>query len=393
MSKVRLLVGTRKGAFVLMSDGKRDNWEVSGPHFAGWEIYHVKGSPADPSRLYASQSSGWFGQVIQRSDDGGTTWHQPGTPAGEPAAPGPPKSESNKFAYDTSSAAGKALTTHQWYDGTQHPWEFKRVWHLEPSLTEPETVYAGVEDAALFRSTDGGKNWQELPGLRGHGTGPKWQPGAGGMCLHTIILDPSNPERIFIAISAAGAFRTDDAGQTWKPINRGLYSKYIPNPTAEIGHCVHHIAMNSSRPGVLFMQKHWDVMRSDDAGDSWRKISGNLPTDFGFVIDVHAHEPETIYVVPIKSDSEHYVHEGKLRVYRSRSGGNEWEPLTKGLPQSNCYVNVLRDAMAVDSLDKCGVYFGTTGGQVYASADAGDSWAPIVRDLPAVLSVEVQTLE
>jgi photosystem II stability/assembly factor-like uncharacterized protein len=393
MSKVRVLVGTRKGAFVLMSDGKRDNWEVSGPHFAGWEIYHVKGSPADPSRLYASQSSGWFGQVIQRSDDGGTTWHQPGTPAGEPAAPGPPKSESNKFAYDTSSAAGKALTTHQWYDGTQHPWEFKRVWHLEPSLTDPETVYAGVEDAALFRSTDGGKNWQELPGLRGHGTGPKWQPGAGGMCLHTIILDPSNPERIFIAISAAGAFRTDDAGQTWKPINRGLYSKYIPNPTAEVGHCVHHIAMNSSRPGVLFMQKHWDVMRSDDAGDSWQKISGNLPTDFGFVIDVHAHEPETIYVVPIKSDSEHYVHEGKLRVYRSRSGGNEWEPLTKGLPQSNCYVNVLRDAMAVDSLDKCGVYFGTSGGQVYASADAGDSWAPIVRDLPAVLSVEVQTLK
>ena len=271
MSKVRVLVGTRKGAFVLMSDGKRDNWEVSGPHFAGWEIYHVKGSPADPSRLYASQSSGWFGQVIQRSDDGGTTWHQPGTPAGEPAAPGPPKSESNKFAYDTSSAAGKALTTHQWYDGTQHPWEFKRVWHLEPSLTDPETVYAGVEDAALFRSTDGGKNWQELPGLRGHGTGPKWQPGAGGMCLHTIILDPSNPERIFIAISAAGAFRTDDAGQTWKPINRGLYSKYIPNPTAEVGHCVHHIAMNSSRPGVLFMQKHWDVMRSDNAGDSWSR--------------------------------------------------------------------------------------------------------------------------
>jgi photosystem II stability/assembly factor-like uncharacterized protein len=392
MSRVRVLVGTRKGAFVLTADGKRDNWEVSGPHFAGWEIYHVKGSPVDPGRLYASQSSGWFGQIIQRSDDGGKTWHQPGTPAGQPAAPGPPKSESNKFAYDTSSAEGKALTTHQWYDGTQHPWEFKRVWHLEPSLTEPETVYAGVEDAALFRSSDGGKNWQELPGLRGHGTGPEWQPGAGGMCLHTIILDPSNAERIFIAISAAGAFRTDDGGKSWKPINRGLYSKYIPNPTAEVGHCVHHVAMNPSRPGVLFMQKHWDVMRSDDAGDSWQKISGNLPTDFGFVIDVHAHEPETIYVVPIKSDSEHYVHEGKLRVYRSRTGGNEWEALSKGLPQSNCYVNVLRDAMAIDSLDKCGVYFGTTGGQVYVSADAGDSWAPIVRDLPGVLSVEVQTL-
>jgi len=392
MSKVRVLVGTRKGAFILTSDGKREKWDVSGPHFAGWEMYHLKGSPADPNRIYASQTSGWFGQIIQRSDDGGKTWHQPGTPPGEPPAPGPPKEASNKFAYDASAETGKPLTTHQWYDGTQHPWEFKRVWHLEPSLKDPDTVYAGVEDAAIFRSTDGGENWKELPGLRGHGTGPKWQPGAGGMCLHTIILDPSNPQRMWIAISAAGAFRSDDAGKSWKPINRGLRSQYIPDQDAEVGHCVHHIAMNPLRPGVLFMQKHWDVMRSDDAGDNWKEVSGNLPTDFGFAIDVHAHEPETIYVVPIKSDSEHYVHEGKLRVFRSRSGGNEWEALTKGLPQNDCYVNVLRDAMAVDTLDKCGIYFGTSGGQVYASANAGDSWNPIVRDLPAVLSVEVQTL-
>ena len=393
MSKVRVLVGTRKGAFILTADGKRQKWDVSGPHFSGWEMYHLKGSPADPDRIYASQSSGWFGQIIQRSDDGGKTWHQPGTPPGEAPAPGPPKAVSNKFIYDTAAESGKPLTTHQWYDGTQHPWEFKRVWHLEPSLTDPNTVYAGVEDAALFRSTDGGENWHELPGLRGHGTGPKWQPGAGGLCLHTIILDPSNPDRIYIAISAAGAFRTDDGGKSWKPINQGLRSQYIPDPTAEIGHCVHHIAMNPTRPGVLFMQKHWDVMRSDNAGDRWTEISGNLPTDFGFVIDVHAHEPETIYVVPIKSDGEHYVMDGKLRVYRSRTGGNEWEALTKGLPQENCYVNVLRDSMAVDTLDKCGVYFGTTGGQVYCSADAGDSWNPIVHDLPAVLSVEVQTLK
>jgi photosystem II stability/assembly factor-like uncharacterized protein len=394
MSKVRVLVGTRKGAFILTSDGKRKNWKVSGPLFAGWELYHLKGSPADPNRIYASQTSGWFGQIIQRSDDGGKTWHQPGTPKGETAAPGGmPKGESNRFVYDVSPETGKPLTTHQFYDGKQHPWEFKRVWHLEPSLTDPDTVYAGVEDAALFRSRDGGKTWQELSGLRGHGTGPMWQPGAGGMCLHTIILDPKNSKRMWIAISAAGAFRTDDGGNTWKPINKGLYSQYIPNPTAEVGHCVHHIAMNPSRPGVLFMQKHWHVMRSDDAGDHWTKVSGNLPTDFGFVIDVHAHEPDTIYVIPIKSDGEHYVHEGRLRVYRSRRGGNEWKALTKGLPQKDCYVNVLRDAMAVDSLDKCGIYFGTTGGQVYASADAGDSWSPIVRDLPAVLSVEVQTLK
>ena len=394
MSGVRVLVGTRKGAFILTSDAKREKWQVSSPHFAGWEMYHLKGSPADPNRIYASQSSSWFGQIIQRSDDGGKTWHQPGTPPGEPttAPDGTPKGESNKFVYDTSPETGKPLTTHQFYDGTPRPWEFKRVWHLEPSLTDPDTVYAGVEDAALFRCTDGGKTWHELAGLRGHGSGDKWAPGAGGMCLHTILLDPNNPARIFIAISSAGAFRTDDAGKTWRPINRGLHSQYIPDPTAEIGHCVHRIAFHRSRPDVLFMQKHWDVMRSDNAGDSWQEISGNLPTDFGFAIDVHAHEPNTIYVVPIKSDSEHFPPDGKLRVYRSRTGGNEWEALTKGLPQSDCYVNVLRDAMAVDSIDKCGIYFGTTGGQVYASADAGDNWAPIVRDLPAVVSVEVQTL-
>ena len=394
MSGVRVLVGTRKGAFILTSDGKREKWDVSGPHFAGWEMYHLKGSPADPNRIYASQTSGWFGQIIQRSDDGGKTWHQPGTPPGEPttAPDGMPKGESNKFVYDTSGETGKPLTTHQWYDGTAHPWEFKRVWHLEPSLSDPNTVYAGVEDAAIFRSTDGGKSWQELSGLRGHGTGAHWAPGAGGLGLHTILIDPTRPDRIHIAISAAGVFRTDDGGRTWAAKNRGLRSQYIPDPNAEVGHCVHRIALHRSRPNTLFMQKHWDVMRSDDAGDTWREVSGNLPTDFGFVIDVNAHEPETIYVVPIKSDSEHFPLDGALRVYRSRSGGNEWEALTKGLPQRDCYVNVLRDAMALDSLDKCGVYFGTTGGQVYCSPDAGDNWKPIVRDLPAVLSVEVQTI-
>jgi BNR/Asp-box repeat len=371
MSGVRVLVGTRKGAFVLTSDANREQWDVRGPLFGGWEIYHVTGSPADPDRLYASQSGGWFGQVIQRSDDGGATWEPVG----------------NQFAYDGIPG------THQWYDGTPHPWEFARVWHLEPSLTDPDTVYAGVEDAALFRSVDGGQTWQELSGLRDHDSGSSWQPGAGGMCLHTIMQHPGEPGRIFVAISSAGVFRTDDAGKTWRPTNRGLRSEGIPDPDAEVGHCVHRLAMHPSRPEVLFMQKHWDVMRSDDAGESWYEISGDLPSDFGFPIAVHAHEPDTIYVIPIKSDSEHYPPEGKLRVYCSRTGGNEWEALTNGLPQRDCYVNVLRDAMAVDSLDSCGVYFGTTGGQIYASADAGDSWAPIVRDLPAVLSVEVQTLK
>jgi photosystem II stability/assembly factor-like uncharacterized protein len=370
MSGVRVLVGTRKGAFVLTADGSRKTWDVSGPHFGGWEIYHLKGSPADPDRLYASQSSSWFGQVVHRSSDGGKTWESVG----------------NKFSYEGATG------THLWYDGTPHPWEFARVWHLEPSRTDPDTVYAGVEDAALFLTRDGGQTWNELPGLRTHPSGSVWQPGAGGMCLHTIVLDPVVPGRLFIAISAAGAFRSDDGGATWRPMNRGLRSEQIANPTAEVGHCVHRIAMHPSRPHVLYMQKHWDVMRSDDAGESWREVSGNLPSDFGFPIEVHAHEPETVYVVPIKSDSEHYPPDGKLRVYRSRSGGHEWEPLTRGLPQSHCYVNVLRDAMSVDSLDPCGVYVGTTGGQVYASADAGESWTPIVRDLPSVVAVEVQTL-
>ena len=370
MSSVRVLAGTRKGAFILTSDGKRQKWQVDGPHFAGFEMYHLKGSPVDPNRIYASQCSSWFGQLIQRSNDGGKSWEPVG----------------NKFLYDGIPG------THQWYDGTAHPWEFKRVWHMEPSLTDPDTVYAGVEDAAMFKTTDAGLTWNELSGLRGHGTGSQWAPGAGGMGLHTILIDPTNPQRMFIAISAAGAFRTDDGGTTWKPINKGLSSRHIPDPVAEVGHCVHRIALHPSNPNRLFMQKHWDVLRTDNAGEQWEEISGNLPTDFGFVIDVHAHEPNTIYVVPIKSDSELFPIDGKLQVFRSRTGGNEWEALTNGLPQSNCYVNILREAMAVDSLDSCGIYFGTTGGQVYASADAGDTWAPIVRDLPAVLSVEVQTL-
>jgi photosystem II stability/assembly factor-like uncharacterized protein len=370
MSGVRVLVGTRKGAFLLTSDANRKSWKVEGPHFAGWEIYHVKGSPANPDRLYASQSSCWFGQVLQRSDDGGKTWQAAG----------------NDFQYATPTS------NHQWYDGSPHPWEFKRVWHIEPSLNDPDKIYAGVEDAALFESTDAGQSWKELPGLRTHESAHEWAPGAGGLCLHTIVLDPKNRDRMYIAISAAGVFRSDDAGKTWRPANKGLRSNTMPDEDKEVGHCVHRIAMHPSRPNTLYMQKHWDVMRTDDGADSWREISGNLPTDFGFVIDVNSNDPDTVYVLPITSDSHHFVMEGKLRVYRSKTGGDDWEALTKGLPQKDCYVNVLRDAMTVDQLDPCGIYFGTSGGQVYASADDGDSWNAIVRDLPGVLSVEVQTL-
>ncbi len=332
----------------------------------------MKASPVDPDRIYASQSMGWFGQMLQRSCDGGKTF--------EPV--------NNEFIYEPGGPE-----THMWYDDTPKPWKFTRIWHLEPSLTDPDTVYAGAEDAALFKTTDGGKSWRELSALRKHPSAPGWYPGAGGLGLHTIVLHPTDPNRIFIAISAAGAFRTDDGGQTWLPINKGLHSDYMPDAEAETGHCVHRIAMHPSRPDTLFMQKHWDVLRTDNAGAQWREVSGNLPTDFGFPIIVNSNEPDTVYVVPIKSDGEHYPPEGKLRVYRSKTGGNEWEPLTKGLPQENYFENVLREAMAVDDLDGCGVYFGTTGGEVYASLDGGDSWTAIAEHLPRVLSVEVQTLK
>jgi hypothetical protein len=370
MSGVRLLVGTQKGAFVLTSDGRRSDWRIEGPFFGGWEVYHLTAAPTDPSRLYASQSTGWFGQIIQRSDDGGATWRPVG----------------NQFNY--LGEAGE----HLWYDGTPHPWEFARVWHLEPSNDDPDTVFAGAEDAAIFQSTDGAETWTELPGLRTHSTGSSWQPGAGGMCVHTILVHPTDPKRMHVAISAAGVFRSEDGGTTWQAANSGLRSEGIPDPDAEVGHCVHRIARHPARSDVLFMQKHWDVMRSDNGGDTWHDIGDGLPSDFGFPIAVHAHEPDTVYVVPITSDSEHYPPEGKLRVYRSRAGGNDWEPLANGLPQANCYVNVLRDAMAVDRLEPCGVYFGTTGGQVYASADSGDTWDAVATSFPRVLSVEAQTL-
>ena len=370
MSSVRVLVGTRKGAFIFTSDEKREKWNIQGPLFAGLEIYHIKGSALNPQRIYVSQISDWFGQVNHRSSDGGETWEIIG----------------NKFEYEGE------LRTHQDFSGAQVPWKFRRIWTFEPSPTEKETVFAGAEDAALFKSTDGGMTWRELSGLRKMQPN-LWAPSAGGLGLHTILIDPNNPDRIYVAISAAGVFRTDDGGLSWVGTNHGLKSDdELPNPAAEVGHCIHSIAMHLSNPNVVFMQKHWDVMRTDNAGENWVEVSGNLPSDFGYTIAVHAHEPETIYVIPIKSDLEHFPPEGKLSVYRSRSGGNNWEELNNGLPQKDCYVNILRKSMAVDTFDSCGVYFGTTGGKLYVSSDSGDSWQTITDNLPAVLSVEVQVI-
>ncbi|MCL6553162.1 MAG: exo-alpha-sialidase [Firmicutes bacterium] len=370
MITVRVLVGTRKGAFVLTADADRRTWTVDGPVFGGWEVFHVEASPADPDRVYAALWTAWHGAVVQRSDDGGRTW----SPVG------------NQFAYADGD------TVHQGFDGKPQPWRFTRIWHLEPSPEDRDVVYAGVEDAALFRSTDGGATWRELPALRRHRTAPAWAPGAGGMGLHSILLAPDRPGRLHVAISAAGVFRSDDGGQAWAVANRGLRAPYLADPEPEAGYCVHKIAMHPSRPDTLFAQKHYGVYRSDDAGTSWTRISGNLPSDFGFPIAVHAHEPQTIYVVPMTSDSEHFPPDGALRVWCSRQGDGVWEPLDAGLPARHCYVNVLREAMAVDRLDPCGIYVGTTGGQLYASRDAGAPWEAVVTHLPPVLSVEVQTL-
>ncbi|MCA1834775.1 MAG: exo-alpha-sialidase [Actinobacteria bacterium] len=370
MSRIRVLVGTRKGGFILTSDGKRRDWQIDGPHFGGWEVYHLNGSPADPDRIYAAQYTEWHGQVMQRSSDGGKTWEPVG----------------NEFAFTGDAGV------HKDYDGTKIPFKFKRVWHVEPSADDPDLAFAGVQDSALFRTTDGGKSWEEMDGLRTHPTHEDWAPGGGGMCLHTILIDPANTQRMYVAISAAGVLRTDDGGASWSIHNKGLSAPYLAEDEPEAGYCVHNLAMHPSRPDTVFMQKHWGVYRSDDAGGQWINVGATLPSDFGFPIKVNANEPETIYVVPIKSDTEHYPPDGRLRVYRSRTGGNEWEELSKGLPEKDTYVDVLRDAMAVDAMDPCGIYFGTTGGHVFVSADGGDTWDAIVSSLPSVASVEVQTI-
>ena len=321
-------------------------------------------------RVYASQSTGWFGQVVQRSDDGGRPWRPVG----------------NEFAYDGTTG------THQWYDGTPHPWEFARVWHLEPSLTDPDTVYAGAEDAALFKSTDGGRDVDRTVRAPHPPSGPTWQPGAGGMCVHTILVDPTDPDRIHVAISAAGRLpqrrrRGDVAADEPRPALEGH-----PRPRCRGRSLRTPDRAAPTRPDVLFMQKHWDVMRSDDGGDSWREISGNLPSDFGFPIAVHAHEPDTVYVVPITSDSEHYPPEGQLaclpqpRRGRRLGAAHPRAPATRLLRERPARRDGGRHPRSVRRLLRHDRWAGLRVTRRRRQLGA------IVRDLPRVLSVEVQAL-
>jgi len=374
VARVRVLVGTRKGGFVLTSDASRRAWTIEGPLLEGCEVFHLQASSLDPDRLYASVWTPWFGNVIQRSDDGGRTW----------------TALESKFQYVPPVESYKGLS------GQPETWQFRRTWTLKP-VANPgggETLLAGVEDAALFQSLDDGATWTEFSALRHHPSHSDWEPGAAGCCLHTVVPDPEVPQRLYVAISAAGVFRSDDGGASWRSMNKGLRADWIADPAnAEAGYCVHRLALHPARPHVLFQQNHCGVYRSDDRGETWQEITEGLPSEFGFPIVIHAHEPDTVYVVPMTSAERRYPPEGCLRVYRSRDGGGTWEPLGNGLPDRHCYVNVLRGAMAVDQLDPCGVYFGTTGGQVFGSRDSGDSWAILADNLPRVLSVEVQTLE
>jgi photosystem II stability/assembly factor-like uncharacterized protein len=354
---VVLLVGTLKGAFVLRGSGTRTAWAVDGPYLPGRAVYALAyDGRAGGRRIWASAASMHWGAVLVSTDDWGRTWTEP--------------PEANvKFPLES----GLAL---------------KQIWQITPGRAdEPDTLYCGVEPAALFRSTDGGKTWAGVRGLLDHPHRSRWQPGGGGLCLHTIVTDPVRADRMWVAISTGGVYRTDDGGRTWTAKNVGIRAEFLPEKYPEFGQCVHKIVQHPDRAATLFLQNHWGLYRSDDAGDSWQDIARGVPSDFGFAMAVHPHDPGTVYVLPLESDQFRCPPEGKLRVYRTRSGGRTWEPLTRGLPQQRAYETVLRDAMATDTLDPVGVYFGTRNGKLFASKDGGNSWRLAVDSLPPVVCV------
>jgi hypothetical protein len=355
---VLLLVGTTKGAFLVSSDASRAQWEVSGPHFPGETVYAIAyDQRAGRTRLLVGAGSNHWGSTIRMSDDFGATWTGP---------------ERQAIRFPESSGLSLA-----------------QVWQITPARDdEPDVLYAGVEPAALFRSADAGESWEPVDGLLNHEHRPKWMPGGGGLCLHTIVLDAKDPRRMAIAISTAGFYRTDDGGATWAPRNNGVRAVFLPNKMPEFGQCVHKVVNHPSRPERLFLQNHWGLYRSDDWGDSWQDIANGVPSDFGFAIQMHPHEPDTAYIVPLQSDEFRIVPEAKLRVYRTRDAGASWEPLGNGLPQEQAFESVLRDALTTDTHASAGVYFGTRSGKLYGSRDSGDSWTTIIDSLPPICCVK-----
>lgn len=359
---VLLMVGTMKGAFLLRSDKSRKKWSVEGPHLRGTAVYAMYHDAREGrNRTFAAANNTFFGSTLRHSDDFGKTWSEP-------------ERHPIKFPEDS----GRALA---------------QIWQIVPGRkSEPNVMYCGVEPAALFKSTDAGDTWEPDRGLMFHEHQPKWNPGAGGLCLHTIILDPDNPKRMMIAISAAGVYRTDDGGKTWRARNNGVRAEFMPDKHPEFGQCVHKIVQHPGNPGHLFLQNHWGLYRSDDWGENWKDVANGVPSDFGFAMQMHPHDPNTVYIVPLESDMFRCTPEAKLRVYRTKNGGESWEPLTRGLPQTGAYETVLRDALAADSSKPAGIYFGTRSGKIFGSQDEGESWQEIADGFPSVVCVKAATL-
>lgn len=361
-SRVVLLIGTRKGLFLASAGTDRRRWQLAGPRLPGYEIYHAVSDWRDPTLAYAAVRHSVWGVHIHRSRDAGQTWE---ILPDVPRLQGPPPSS-----------------------------DLKAIWYLSPGhADEPNSIFAGVEPAAFFASHDSGLSWESVAGLNEHATRNTWQPAKGGLALHSIYVNPRDAKRIVAAVSAGGAYRTDDAGVTWRPINRGVRADYLADRRPEAGHCVHRIVMHPTRPDRLYQQSHCGTYRSDDGGDEWIEITDGLPSDFGYAVATPLRDPDTVYVIPQESSHLRTTVGGALRVYRSRNAGGDWQPLTRGLPQENVYVTVLREAIDTDELDPAGVYFGTSSGHLFASRDGGDNWEMIAGFLPRILSVEAAVIQ
>jgi hypothetical protein len=353
-----LLVGTTKGAFVLASNPARSRWQISGPHFPGHAVYALAyDARSGRRRIWAAVQSMHFGAVLRSSDDFGRSWTQP-------------QAANVKFPSD----AGVAL---------------KQIWQIAlPSADRPDALYCGVEPAALFESNDAGETWSLVRGLFDHPHRARWEPGGGGQCLHTILLDPTDPRRMHVAISTGGVYRSEDGGRSWHPRNQGIRAEFLPEKYPEFGQCVHKVVRHPSRPNRLFLQNHFGLYRSDDGGDTWTDIARGVPSDFGFAMAMHPHDPDTVYTLPLESDEFRCVPEARLRVYRTRNAGGSWEPLFRGLPQKNAFEAVLRDSMAMDALQPAGIYFGTRSGKLYGSRNEGASWELLADTLPPIVCVK-----
>lgn len=362
---VLLLVGTMKGAFILRSDPARENWDVGGPYFPGRAIYALAYDDRNGrKRLWAAVNSSYWGSYLSSSEDYGKTWTEPET-------------YGVKFPEGTDSSV-------------------KQIWQIAPGHPgEPDTLYCGVEPAALFKSTDAGESWSLVQGLYDHPHRAQWMPGGGGLCLHTILPDPSNPKRLFVAISTGGVYRTDDGGENWQPRNKGVRAQFLPPDQRfpEWGQCVHKIVSHPSNPQRIFLQNHWGLYRSDDGADSWNDVANGVPSDFGFAMEVDPNDANNVFIIPLESDEFRCTPEGKMRVYRTRDDGKSWEALTNGLPQENALETVLRDGMSADHLKPTGIYFGTRNGKLFGSKDGGDSWNAILESLPPVVCVKTAVVQ